>query len=493
MSSRDSKELKPLRHAWSLHLLHDDFYLDEPISGHVELVVQDVYMAASIHVNLVQIITMTVSDKVKKLATAMLKNPVSLLTDAPRTQFCMGRHILPFEFRADVSWSKLDGDVYQELERDAVQSTLEPTPTSSQWMLPTTAWEHAEDVAVYSGTARSASVHVQYVLECMSQCAVHNTVNQVVATKEVPILGSIDPWSLHSPSLVGTYAPEQKRPEEAIKLRAKLNRRTFHHGDTISIHYQISNRFSAPVKEVRFSLLNSAMMRDQSSDSVLPTLHTTSISSNSDQEMIAPHSEVDKTITLHVPSNALPRWSTSLIGKRGDIAEHGAAASSEKSNTKLRFESILRIALILDNFQDHIFQTTLSISPCPRALNIDRDVTVRLDQDDTRSARCVVWVKDREAARCAHCTGVFSFLHRKHHCRGCGLLVCADHSKAIPAPKLFGLKPRRVCKSCEPLIRSGELTGDVPATNPLSEGGLPIVQEPVDLKPVEHARLTLTD
>lgn len=421
----------------------------------------------------------------------MLKSPISMLTDAPRTQFCQGRHVLPFSFSVDVSWSELDGDVYSDLEKDMIQSTLEPTPTSSQWMLPTTAWKHAEDVAVYTGTARSASVTVTYLLECSSLCAVRGSVNHVVAVKEVEILGAVDPWSIHSPSLVGTYIPVQSDPEASIVVRAKLNRRTYHHGDTISVRYRISNRFSAPIKEIQFSLLNSAMMRDNLLDTVLPTLHTTSISSVVDQTLIQPNTDVDKLITLAVPSKALPRWSTTLHGKEGSVGDAAAAGHdiSKKSQTKIRFESILRIALILDNFQDHIFQTTLSISPSPRPLNIDNTTNEKLTPEQMQSARQIIWVNDREAARCAHCTGVFSFLHRKHHCRGCGLIVCSDHSKSMPAPKLFGLKPRRVCKACEALINSGQLTGNVRSDHQLS--GEPKTDDDLPIVRVHHEAYAL--
>lgn len=63
MSTNDEEDLKPLRHRWSINLAHKDFYIDEPISGHVELLVQDVYMAAKIELTFTQYITVVVSDK----------------------------------------------------------------------------------------------------------------------------------------------------------------------------------------------------------------------------------------------------------------------------------------------------------------------------------------------------------------------------------------------------------------------------------------------
>ena len=74
--SSENKEEQPQRHAWSLHLDHENYFLDEPITGWVELFVQDVYMAAKIQLTLMQFVLVTVSDKyARKVA---LKSRVKL-------------------------------------------------------------------------------------------------------------------------------------------------------------------------------------------------------------------------------------------------------------------------------------------------------------------------------------------------------------------------------------------------------------------------------
>lgn len=370
---------------------------------------------------------------------------------------CMGRHVLPFTIKPDFDWKKLDNERQSDGKSDEV---LENTATSSQWMLPTTTWEHAEDVAVYTGTARSAQVKVSYILECTSLCAVRGSSSQVVATKEVKILGSIDPSSLHLPKLVGSYAPSGA-DDHKISFAAKLNRRTYHQHENISIHYLIANNFSSPIKEVKFSLHNSALIREPSEP--FPTLHTACIASVSHSKAIQPSNSVDMSLQIPVPASIISRWTT--------VTQTG---------TKIRFEPILRVALVLENFQDHIFQTALSISAPPRALHPDAEEIGRLDsftatlvngvvpptsrtsapaqlQQPPSGAKRIVWVKDSEGAPCAHCHGLLTFLNLKHHCRGCGLLVCSTHSKSIPAPNLFGIRPRRVCNACEPRVLSGEL------------------------------------
>ena len=44
--------------------------------------------------------------------------------------------------------------------------------------------------------------------------------------------------------------------------------------------------------------------------------------------------------------------------------------------------------------------------------------------------------------------GGFTFFNRRHHCRGCGALVCGDCSPTTRAIGDDG-KPERICKTCE--------------------------------------------
>jgi hypothetical protein len=416
----------------------------------------------------------------------------------------MGRHVLPFKLQANIDWNKLEANRLRDFKGEESKGTIEATATSNMWMLPSTNWEHSEDVAVYTGTARSAHVKVQYILECSSLCAVRGSVDHVVASKEVNIRGSIDPSSLHSPSLMGSYSP-LGGTNETITLRAKLNRRTYSHGDSIDIQYEIKNNFSEPVKEVTFSLLNSAMIREPGE--LLPALHTASVSSASHTSLIDPNSALKSRISLAVPPSTVSRW-----------------FNVTKEGTKVSIEPLIRISISLANFQPHIFQSTLSVSPKARPLHGEKTPTETPAEDPSElsspdsspilttspvalssntsatlpilaepasasivdpsalyrsTARTILWVKDSEAAKCAHCTGVFSLFYRRHHCRGCGLLVCSNHSKSMPAPKLFGDKPRRVCKTCEILISSGQLTSNleiITSSGQVIDPDLPVVR-----------------
>ncbi|VDN01652.1 unnamed protein product [Thelazia callipaeda] len=59
-----------------------------------------------------------------------------------------------------------------------------------------------------------------------------------------------------------------------------------------------------------------------------------------------------------------------------------------------------------------------------------------------------VWVPDGEATKCMTCQKTqFTLIHRRHHCRACGNVVCgacSSHSYRIPVSK----RPVRVCDAC---------------------------------------------
>lgn len=490
MSKSDNKGKKPQRHVWSLHFDRPEFYLDEPITGWVELVVQDVYMASTIKLSLMQFVTVTVSDKYvpnpsistsnhfsrltdlgwpplrnKKVGTPLLPEPLNLLQELPRTQFCMGRHKIPFSIRPTFAPSPSSPSSDASASPDSKRATMDASLKDAERMLPTTLWNHQEDATVYSGTARSASVEVQYVLSVHSLRAVSGSVEQIVASSDVIVRQKTTIF--HSPLFSGSYAPVSSRPTDTITLKAKLSQKMYCHGDTMSMSCQIAST-SFEIKKIVFSLLNSTMIRDNPSDSALPALHTSAIATTELTTSIEAGKSLEKTIQLSIPDSALPRFSVVL----------------SQPHAKVRTEVVLRITLVVEGYPDHIFQSPISIVSRPIALKSSESST--LEKDDAAqqadelaamAAKVVLWVDDRQAARCAHCTGLFSFLHRKHHCRGCGLIVCADHSKKLSAPKLFGLKPRLVCNACQPLIASDELVsnGGVPPSGEEEGAQLPVV------------------
>jgi len=59
------------------------------------------------------------------------------------------------------------------------------------------------------------------------------------------------------------------------------------------------------------------------------------------------------------------------------------------------------------------------------------------------------WEEDTRVSQCRGCNCKFSIVVRKHHCRHCGVIFCAQCCREKrPLPKFDYLKPVRVCRIC---------------------------------------------
>ncbi|KAH9494900.1 RUN and FYVE domain-containing protein 2 [Bulinus truncatus] len=75
----------------------------------------------------------------------------------------------------------------------------------------------------------------------------------------------------------------------------------------------------------------------------------------------------------------------------------------------------------------------------------------KLKVEDLREATAMQreahWASDDTATNCKQCTKEFSLARRKHHCRNCGEIYCAECSdNKMPLPS--SSKPVRVCDNC---------------------------------------------
>lgn len=60
-----------------------------------------------------------------------------------------------------------------------------------------------------------------------------------------------------------------------------------------------------------------------------------------------------------------------------------------------------------------------------------------------------VWVPDQLVVACSCCNAAFTLFRRRHHCRACGQIFCAECSKFTKNLNCWGYKdPVRVCESC---------------------------------------------
>ncbi|KAI5724300.1 hypothetical protein M8J77_000885 [Diaphorina citri] len=68
---------------------------------------------------------------------------------------------------------------------------------------------------------------------------------------------------------------------------------------------------------------------------------------------------------------------------------------------------------------------------------------------EEREAQPTLWIPDHAVNRCMMCDSQFWLGRRKHHCRSCGKIFCADCSEnvvALPCEQLY--EPVRVCTKC---------------------------------------------
>ncbi|GAB9467920.1 hypothetical protein Gpo141_00005249 [Globisporangium polare] len=86
------------------------------------------------------------------------------------------------------------------------------------------------------------------------------------------------------------------------------------------------------------------------------------------------------------------------------------------------------------------------------------------------------WMSDRSSKACYDCEIMFSFVRRRHHCRSCGQIFCAQCCARLPqsfgGPKvdesINRLRKQLVCHTCHRQLREGmqmELTGALTQNN----------------------------
>ena len=73
-------------------------------------------------------------------------------------------------------------------------------------------------------------------------------------------------------------------------------------------------------------------------------------------------------------------------------------------------------------------------------------------------------MKDEESAVCLACSGAFSFIRRRHHCRCCGKLFCSNCLKRHNLPQFGYKEPQSTCDSCIALMKKNPPT-DLAAKN----------------------------
>jgi hypothetical protein len=68
---------------------------------------------------------------------------------------------------------------------------------------------------------------------------------------------------------------------------------------------------------------------------------------------------------------------------------------------------------------------------------------------DELARRSRFWLPDDTASACLACQAEFGVVRRRHHCRGCGLLLCDECTqRRVAIPATDDAEPRRACQLC---------------------------------------------
>lgn len=77
-----------------------------------------------------------------------------------------------------------------------------------------------------------------------------------------------------------------------------------------------------------------------------------------------------------------------------------------------------------------------------------QDVIQDSSVDVSQMKYAAAWIPDKFATKCMNCGAPFNAFNRKHHCRGCGKVMCNDCLKYKVVIKNISNDPVKVCENC---------------------------------------------
>lgn len=130
--------------------------------------------------------------------------------------------------------------------------------------------------------------------------------------------------------------------------------------------------------------------------------------------------------------------------------------SSKKGVNSNRF-LVMIVSELLEKqvMRDSVRMQRLSLSPLQCSLVLQAQV-----QAADERLKCQPWMPDSASASCMLCHAKFTLLFRRHHCRRCGRLCCAECSKRkakIPNHPRYEVRTTRVCCQCFPVLAQLEI------------------------------------
>eukprot|EP01091_Cochliopodium_minus_P015171 TRINITY_DN5317_c0_g1_i1.p1 TRINITY_DN5317_c0_g1~~TRINITY_DN5317_c0_g1_i1.p1 ORF type:complete len:1070 (-),score=409.82 TRINITY_DN5317_c0_g1_i1:87-3296(-) len=69
---------------------------------------------------------------------------------------------------------------------------------------------------------------------------------------------------------------------------------------------------------------------------------------------------------------------------------------------------------------------------------------------EEKDIKKVIWIPDKDVAKCEQCDTKFTLTKRRHHCRACGHIFCSNCTKIkmVLTPEYGYTSPQKVCDSC---------------------------------------------
>lgn len=141
--------------------------------------------------------------------------------------------------------------------------------------------------------------------------------------------------------------------------------------------------------------------------------------------------------------NQQNRQLDSILSDKLELEAKVEAASDERRSL---LERCLGAESELDRSRSTIVELRRKLDDSQAALHElgreNQSIQVELAKQTGRK-----WADDSEATACITCNSQFTITNRKHHCRNCGQIFCADCSaKRAPMPNFKN--PQRVCDFC---------------------------------------------
>jgi len=152
-----------------------------------------------------------------------------------------------------------------------------------------------------------------------------------------------------------------------------------------------------------------------------------------------------------------------ILLKAGADINAGTTINTTSLHSVVKWGNVEAVQFMLDHGADPNIRTSKGELPIDFSKNPDvkailKPVT-KFPKNDKQNSPWNKdnWMPDGAATKCGYCNKVFSMLNRKHHCRNCGHIFCADctsHRVKVPGQK--DKDSVRVCSPCHQEIANSK-------------------------------------